>query len=79
MGPRFESGLLHQVYGAVAQWVEQCFFTDCRRKLPELGGESLSENTYNVIAPESGVLKTIMDQMGLNACLHKMKPLNPNS
>ena len=40
MGPRFESGLLHQDYGAVAQWVEQCFFTDCRRKLPELEGES---------------------------------------
>src|SRR5258707_2196411 len=40
MGPRFESGLLHHDYGAVAQWVEPCFFTDCRRKLPELEGES---------------------------------------
>ena len=40
MGLRFESGLLHHDYGAVAQWVEQCFFTDRRRKLPELEGES---------------------------------------
>jgi hypothetical protein len=32
MGPRFESGLLQQVYGVVAQWVEQCFFTDCHRR-----------------------------------------------
>jgi hypothetical protein len=31
MGPRFESGLLQPTFGAVAQWVEQCFFTDCRR------------------------------------------------
>lgn len=36
MGPRFESGLLHQFnYGAVAQRVEQCFFNDCRRKIRE--------------------------------------------
>ena len=40
MGSRFESGLLHQDYGAVAQRVEQCFFTDCRCELPELEGES---------------------------------------
>ena len=31
MGPRFESGLLHITFGAVAQWVEQCSLTDCRR------------------------------------------------
>jgi len=55
MGPRFESGLLHQVYGAVAQWVEQCFFTDCRRKLPELEGESECQRPHTTLShPKPG-------------------------
>ena len=49
MGPRFESGLLHQDQGAVAQWVEQCFFTLCRRRF--IG------NLDNVQAPADGVLE----------------------
>ena len=35
IGPRFEPGPLQHNDGAVAQWVEQCFFTVCLRALPE--------------------------------------------
>ena len=55
MGPRFESGLLQRAVGAVAQWVEQGSLTDCRRLLEELKEKAMSETTYNVIAPETGV------------------------
>src|SRR5256885_11054008 len=58
-GPRFESGLLHQSYGAVAQRqsanVSLLIVAAGSDRLPQWEDKAMSETTYNVIAPESGV------------------------